>query len=383
VKRIVPSGVKQVRKRLATGRVRVYWYHRATGERVTAEPGSAAAMVEVMDLDRKAEKLTPKARKTLADLWKLYRESPDFRRLKPRTQQDYDAVRSWIGPAATHVIPATMTQAQILKLRDKAYGEKGRRFSTYVVQVVRLVLGWGKERGWLGRHENPARGVKAIKKPKGEAHLNRAWTNAEVRNWFANAPAHHMLPVGLGLFAAMRQGDMIRVTPSAYDGEKIGWRAGKNDEWCEAPATGFLKLLLDAAPKGERLCLNARGEPWAHEGSFRSSFYAVVRDMQDRGLLGKGVTFHGLRHTVGAAARDGGASDFRVAAAIGDRSTAMAGVYGRDAARLAAQSAVLGDVQDKFADLKMIAAAVAMDANSIGTTVGGFQAVVDEPIDSA
>jgi hypothetical protein len=34
------------------------------------------------------------------------------------------------------------------KLRDKAAKAKGRRFGNYVLQVVRLVLEWGKERGW-------------------------------------------------------------------------------------------------------------------------------------------------------------------------------------------------------------------------------------------
>jgi integrase len=62
-------------------------------------------------------------------------------------------------------------------------------------------------------------------------------------------------------------------------------------------------------------------------------------------LVGKGLTFHGLRHTVGAIARGANASDWSLAAALGDRSTAMAQVYGRDADRRAAQRDVMLKVQ--------------------------------------
>jgi len=62
----------------------------------------------------------------------------------------------------------------------------------------------------------------------------------------------------------------------------------------------------------------------------------------------KGATFHGLCHTVGVNARGEGGSEFRVTAALGDRSTAMAELYGRDADRQSAQSAVLRGVQERF-----------------------------------
>ncbi len=53
---------------------------------------------------------------------------------------------------------------------------------------------------------------------------------------------------------------------------------------------------------------------------------------------------------VGANARMDGESEFRVAAALGDRSTAMAEIYGRDASRQKAQVSVLEGVQTRFAD---------------------------------
>jgi hypothetical protein len=122
---------------------------------------------------------------------------------------------------------------------------------------------------------------------------------------------------------------------------------------------GVLKTLLDRADRtAVQVCTNAHGSPWGSESSFRSAFFKVVRDLQERGLLGVGTTFHGLRHTVGANARDTGESDFRVAAAIGDRTTAMAAVYGRDAQRLSAQASVLEAVQARFQDAPLSGPAV-------------------------
>ena len=63
---------------------------------------------------------------------------------------------------------------------------------------------------------------------------------------------------------------------------------------------------------------------------------------------GPGTTFHGLRHTVGAFGRDTGASDFHVAAALGDRSTAMAALYGASADRRSGQFKIMGALQEHF-----------------------------------
>ncbi len=292
-------------------------------------------------------------RKSLADLWTAYHASPEFIRLKPRTKKDYEQVREWIGAGAHAALMSALRSEDILKLRDKAYRGKGLRFANYVVQVLRLVLEWGRPRGWLkGNAEgNPARGVKLIERPKGQRNQNRAWTDAEVRNFLNHAPDHLKLPFALGVFAGMREGDMIDLTWRAYDGSSVRWIASKNDEPCMAPATGLLKSLLDGAEKTAlKVCTNTTGKPWKTGNSFRSAFFKMVRKLQAKGLLDEGATFHGLRHTVGVSARGEGESEFRVAAALGDRSTAMAELDGRDADRHSAQSAVLRGVQERFAN---------------------------------
>lgn len=348
----MPKGLKPVRRALATGEVRLYWYHRATGKRLTHDPASADGLLEVAGLDAKAKALAPVSGHpagSLGALWAAYRESPAWAALKPRTRSDYQAVRDWIGDSADRAHVRTMTLAQIVKLRDKAATAKGRRFANYVVQVLRLVMEWGRLRGW--RDDNPAKGIPSIRRPSGARKVNRSWSAAEVRAFAAAAPPQLLLPFCLGLFAGMRQGDAIRVTWSAYDGGALRWIAGKNGEDCMAPVTGAFKTIMDRAREKRgnavQIAVTSNGTAWSASG-FRASFFKLVRDLVKDGHLQPGCTFHGLRHTIASQARDDGESESRVAAAIGDRSTAMAALYGRDADRVGAQSAILEAVQKRL-----------------------------------
>lgn len=363
----VPKGLKPVRATLATGEVRVYWYHRATGKALEHDPRTAAGLLEVKALDDRATALTAAqkaATGTLAALWTAYRGdmaspdtearlgSPEWRALKPRTRSDYQKVRDWLGKAAEKAAVRAITSPQVLALRDKAFKAKGRRFANYVVTVLHIVLGWGKLRGWC--EANAAHGVPSIRRPTGAKKVNRAWTPAEVAAFADAAPTQLIVPFALGLFAGLREGDALIVTWSAVTAGRLEWIAGKNGEECEAPITGPLRLVLEEARARRgaalQIAVNSRGQPWTESG-FRASFFKLVRRLTDEGKLKPGCTFHGLRHTIGAQAANDGHSDRKVAAAIGDRSPAMAQIYARDADRKGAQTAILEAAQKRFTNI--------------------------------
>lgn len=351
----VPKGLKPVRRKLATGEVKIYWYHRDTGRRLENDPRTAAGMLEVQSLDERAKAVSA-ARKaatdTIAGLWEVYRRSPEWTGLKPRTRSDYQAVRDWLGPAADKAVLRAITSKQIIGLRDKAFAAKGRRFANYVVQVLRMLFGWGKLRGHLDG--NPAAGVPTIRKPTGAGRVNRAWSAAEVAAFSAAAPPQLIVPFALGLFASMRQGDALMVTWAGYDGASLRFIASKNGEPQIIPAEGPLKVILDAARERRgatvQIATTSTGSAWTQNG-FRASFFKLVRRLTKEGLLQPGCTFHGLRHTIAAGAREAGESESRVAAAIGDRSPAMAQIYGRDADRQSAQGSILRATQQRFANI--------------------------------
>lgn len=355
----VPKGLKPVRRKLATGEVHVYWYHRASGKRLKHDPETAEGMLEVKALDDSAAALDTAQRLatgSLAALWEEYtsRDSPEWTILKPRTRSDYQKVRDWLGNGAEKAVVREISSEQVLALRDKAFKAKGRRFANYVVTVLSIVLGWGKLRGWTTH--NAAQGVKAIRKPTGARKVNRAWTPEEVAAFAEAAPLQLLVPFALGLFAGMRQGDALSVEWSAIQGLRLWWIAGKNGEECEAPITGPLALVLSEARSRrsntcDNIAVNSRGEAWTQSG-FRASFFKLIRKLVAAGRLNPGCTFHGLRHTVGAYAADTGHSDRQIAAGIGDRSPAMAQVYARDAERKTAQVAILEAAQKRFANIE-------------------------------
>lgn len=353
----MPKGLKPVQRQLATGETRTYWYHRATGKRLEHDPRTAAGMLEVKALDERAIALAgaqKAASGTLAALWDAYasRDTPEWITLKPRTRSDYQKVRDWIGPAADRAMVRSITSERVLALRDKAFKMRGRRFANYAVTVLHILFGWGKLRGWVS--DNAAHGVPSIRRPTGAKKVNRAWTPAEVASFADAAPTQLLVPFALGLFAGMRQGDALIVTWKAIVAGRLEWIAGKNGEEITAPITGPLKLVLDEARsrRGDavQIAVNSYGEPWSQSG-FRASFFKLVRKLTDEGKLMPGCTFHGLRHTIGAHASNDGHSDRQVAAAIGDRSPAMAQIYARDADRRTAQTSILEAAQKRFANI--------------------------------
>ena len=354
----MPKGINPIRKRLADGSIKVYHYHRATGTRLTEDPWSAAGLLEIAALDKLAaaqdEQLATMVPKSFADLWTAYRQA-EFPRLRARTRQDYDKVRQWLGDAMHRAPVKDFTPEKIYLLRDRAFEQRGTRFANYVVSVLRLVFKWGCARGW--RRTNPAAEVAQLAKASDARVVNRRLDMDEVEALLsADTPKALLLPICLGLFASMREGDALKLTLSAYDGHTLRYVASKNQEPCVVPVSDLLKTLLDDRRSQQydtlQVCVQRSKRPWTESG-FRASFFKWVKKLTEEGKIRPGVTFHGLRHTIGTIAREGGFSEFEVAAAIGDRSTAMAAIYGRDAVRQTAQVKVLKHAQEHFAHIDL------------------------------
>lgn len=64
-----------------------------------------------------------------------------------------------------------------------------------------------------------------------------------------------------------RQGDLLRLPWSAYDGKKIRLRQGKTGAYVPIPVTDELKTALDAASRKSPIILtNSEGKPWSESG---------------------------------------------------------------------------------------------------------------------
>jgi integrase len=96
----------------------------------------------------------------------------------------------------------------------------------------------------------------------------------------------------LALWTGQRQGDLLRLPWSAYDGTHIRLRQSKTGARVNIPVGAPLKAALDATPRRSPIILtNSYGRPWTSDG-FRASWRKACAAA---GIVG--LTFNDLRGT--------------------------------------------------------------------------------------
>lgn len=321
--------VKGIKRFRSTKNGRWYAYHRKTGQRLVAEFGTSAFFEELRKLDDLAAVADAPRPGTFGMLAAHYRASGQFVSLAPRTRTDYQRVIDYLKPLDAMPL-VQIDRPFVARVRDKAAERHGRRFGNYVRSVLSVVLGWGAERGFVA--DNAARGVKAIKRPKDAPRANRSWTEAERDAVLNSAPWHLKVPIALGMFTALRLGDVVALSRAAYDGTAIEWRTNKSGQRVWWPAPKALRDILDTAPRHDAvtLAVNSHGRPWTDSG-FGGSFRKHLATLKAKGKIGEGLTFHGLRHTVGEILREEGFDTRTIADALGHSTEDMARHYSRGA----------------------------------------------------
>ena len=104
------------------------------------------------------------------------------------------------------------------------------------------------------------------------------------------APAELALAMVLALWTGQRQGNLLRLPWSAYDGQYLRLQQSKTGRRVVIPAGAPLRTLLDRTDRRSPLILTTRrGKVWTSDG-FRSSWTTVCAKA---GIVG--LTFHDLR----------------------------------------------------------------------------------------
>jgi integrase len=119
---------------------------------------------------------------------------------------------------------------------------------------------------------------------------DKVWTEVDVASFLAAAGPELQLAMVLALWTGQRQGDLLRLPWSAYDGTKVQLQQGKTGRRVVIPAGEPLRVLLDTTARRCPLILtNTFGRPWSADG-FRTSWSKACAKARIRGL-----TFHDLR----------------------------------------------------------------------------------------
>jgi integrase len=322
-----------------------YFYHRATGKRITAKPGTPQFLAEVTALDASIKQHAEDASKpqTLGALIKSYKTTDAWTDLAPRTRQDYEKVIAYLAPLYDAPV-ADFTPPRIVALRDRWMKERGRRFVNYCRTVLILLMNRAVELGLVAT--NPAKAVRKLKRDKTLAPLNRPWSEAEqIAVWKRTGDAryqHLRLPLAIGLYTGMREGDMAALRRNVAKDGRIAIETKKRKVMIDLAVLPELAAAMAEAPPQDTitLCVNSRGQPWTLDG-FRTSFFKMLKDLEKEGAVDPGLTYHGLRHTVASRLAERGVSLEDIAAVLGQKSSKVAEIYTDRADRTRRAEAVI------------------------------------------
>lgn len=331
------GGIKLVRANGA-----VYRYHRATGRRIKANPEThpQAFLDEVKALEAmvaaKAAKPDPKPG-ALGGLLALYRASPEFTQLAPATRVGYQRAMNALKSLDAKPLH-TIDQPWVLATRDIVFEKRGRWLANMVVKMLSIVLGWGVPRGIV--KTNAAAGVPMIRRPKNKGVANKSWTPREVDAALKHTAGGLRKAIALAYYAGLRKIDVVAVPKASRSGGSIAMdmisKSGRELGIFEAKRLTAILDEKDALPKGRTagatLVLNTMGQPYTSDG-LDSVFDKAKRELVEAGAIRPGLTFHGLRKSLGKRAADAGFSELDIAAALGQANPASSRVYTLESAR--------------------------------------------------
>ena len=287
--RIRLKGLNSATKRLADGSTVTYRYAWRGGPRIEGEPGTPEFIKAFNEAT--TQKVAPPAG-VLQTLLRYYEGTSEFDDLAERTKADYRKKIALIerdfGDLPLEALSDPETRGEFKDWRDRL-AKSSRRQADYAWTVLARVLSVAKDRGRI--KVNPCE--KGGRLYAG-SRRDKIWSLEDEDAFLAKAPEHMHLPFLLAIETAQRQGDLLRLPWSGYDGQRIRLRQSKTGVRVAPPVGARLKAALDAAARhktGPLILTTMKGRPWTEDG-FRSSWRKACAKAGVSGL-----TFHDLRGT--------------------------------------------------------------------------------------
>ncbi|MHC2276439.1 integrase [Bradyrhizobium diazoefficiens] len=176
------------------------------------------------------------------------------------------------------------------------------------------------------------KGVKRVRRSRSAPAANRPWTIEECRTVLTELPYQLKVPVALAMFTGLRKGDVLELKKSAIRDGRIWRRTSKTGQELSIPIHPDLAQVLAASPQHNAITIAAtrNATPWTESG-FNSSFIKAMAALKKAGKIGPGLTFHGLRHTVGTLLIEAGYDIDTVRRWLGQKTLAMTIHYSQSA----------------------------------------------------
>jgi integrase len=304
------KGINWTTKKLADGTVKEYAYlGRGRGAiPLKGERGSdelIASLGEAL-----ARKRTP-PQNVLSALIGKFEQSAEFtKKLAPRTQADYRKLFRLIdrdlGDFPLEALSDPAARGVFKDWRDKLAEQSLRQADAAWIALAR-VLSWA-----LDRRKVPMNPCEKGGRLYNGTRADKVWTPEQEAAFLATASAPLRLAFLLALWTGQRQGDLLVLPWSAFDGTHIRLRQSKTGVSVIIPVAAPLKAALDATPRCSGIILlSSDGRPWTSHG-FSSSWRKACKKA---GVTD--VTFNDLRGTFVTRAAIAGGTEPEIAAVTG------------------------------------------------------------------
>jgi integrase len=282
--RVQLKGIHRVNRRLANGQSRTHYYAWRGGPAINATPGTPEFICAYNDAHQSVNKAKAS---TMMSIIAEFKASADFRGLSPSSMRAYTAYIKLIENAFAD-LPLAALDDRRMRGEFKAWRDtfaSTPRKADYAWTTLARILSFSKDRGLIGT--NPCEGGGRLYTAD---RTDKLWTDQAVGAFLTVAPPTLKLALMLALWTGQRQGDLLRLPWSAYDGRHFRLQQGKTGRRVVIPAGAPLKLLLDQTERLSPLILTTlRGRAWTSDG-FRTSWSKACAKAGIAGL-----TFHDLR----------------------------------------------------------------------------------------
>ncbi|WP_163849212.1 tyrosine-type recombinase/integrase [Pseudooceanicola aestuarii] len=280
-------GVHRVTKKLADGTMRKYHYvFRGSGtcfwDSDQEFDESDPRYVTAYDAALRGLRVTPKVvENSTASVLERYRDSREFRKLKPRTQKDYklflNAFEAEFGEDPISLFEEAESLGEIRKWRSDKWGHSDKRYD-YAGTVVTTFLNWCVNRDAAIKVHFHTGQMKLYKSDRSD----KVWLPVEIQMLLEQATPDErriviafseggLAPQDVGLLRRRH----VQNTP---EGRRLFFRRQKTNNPVSIPVTEALGELIDTMPEGQDLLVTSlTGLPLTSERASQ-----VVRDLKDR-----------------------------------------------------------------------------------------------------
>lgn len=306
------EGERVVRRTLADGTIKEYRYTKKRQRSARYDPHSMAALVIA------------------------YRQSPEWRALKPSSQRNYSYYLRDLEVYANTPV-AALRRRDLLQTRNAISTTRGNGAANLFIKTAKTVLSWARENEWI--EHSPADRIKLI-----EGGHFPAWKPEEAAKAIAELPEHFARVAILALYTGQRRGDLVRMMWSSYDGRWITLKQEKTGAEVAIPVHPVLQNALAEWKRratSTHILTSEKGVPWT-PNHLTELFGRAVAKIG----LRPGLNLHGIRKLAAANLADAGCTAHEIAAVTGHRSLAMVQLYTASAQQRKLAEAAISRLQN-------------------------------------